>query len=133
VDHTKRKDMADQLPITIQVRKENKQLVIVNEMSKSKLDLFVKSLDEGQVVSVNYEVITADKTYAQLSKLMKCIREVATYTGDTFESVKYEVKVRSGLCINGQCKSFADCSKDEMSLAIQSIIEIGDIVGFNLH
>jgi hypothetical protein len=125
--------MADQLPITIQLRKENKQLVIVNEMSKSKLDLFVKSLDEGQVVSVNYEVITADKTYAQLSKLMKCIREVATYTGDTFESVKHEVKLRSGLCINGQCKSFADCSKDEMSLAIQSIIEIGDIVGFNLH
>ena len=87
--------MADQLPITIQLRKENKELVIVNEMSKSKLDLFIKSLDEGQVVSVNYEVITADKTYAQLSKLMKCIREVATYTGDTFESVKYEVKVRS--------------------------------------
>lgn len=125
--------MADQLPITIQLKKENKQLVIVNEMSRSKLDLFIKSLDENQVVAVTYEVITADKTYGQLSKLMKCIREVAVYTGDTFESVKHEVKVRSGLCIDGQCKSFADCSKDEMSLAIQAIIEIGDIVGFNLH
>lgn len=125
--------MADQLPITIQVKRQNKELVIVNDMSRSKLDLFIKSLDENQVVAVTYEVITADKTYAQLSKLMKCIREVATYTGDTFESVKYEVKVRSGLCIDGQCKSFADCSKDEMSLAIQAIIEIGDIVGFNLH
>jgi len=125
--------MADQLPITIQLRKQNKELVIVHDMSRSKLDLFVKSLEEGQVVAVTYEVISADKSYAQLSKLMKCIREVATYTGDTFESVKHEVKVRSGLCIDGKCKSFADCSKDEMSLAIQAIIEIGDIVGFNLH
>lgn len=125
--------MADQLPITIQLKKANKELIIVNDMSRSKLDLFVKSLDEGQVVAVTYEVITADKSYAQLSKLMKCIREVATYTGDTFESVKHEVKVRSGLCINGQSKSFADCSKEEISLAIQAIIEIGDIVGFNLH
>lgn len=125
--------MADQLPITIQLKKANKELIIVNDMSRSKLDLFVKSLDEGQVVAVTYEVITADKSYAQLSKLMKCIREVATYTGDTFESVKHEVKLRSGLCVNGQCKSFADCSKEEMSLAIQAIIEIGDIVGFNLH
>jgi hypothetical protein len=125
--------MANQLPITIQVKKQNDTLVLVNELSSAKLDLFVKYLDEGQVVSLTYEVITADKSYAQLSKLMKCIREVATYTGDTFESVKHEVKLRSGLCIDGQCRSFADCSKDEMSLAIQAIIEIGDIVGFNLH
>ncbi len=55
--------MANQLPITIQVKKQNDTLVLVNELSSAKLDLFIKYLDEGQVVSLTYEVITADKSY----------------------------------------------------------------------
>ena len=41
--------MADQLPITIQLRKENKQLVIVNEMS-----LAIQTIIEiGDIVGFN--------------------------------------------------------------------------------
>jgi hypothetical protein len=29
------------------------------------------------------------------------------------------------------CKSFADCSKDELALAIEAIIQIGDTTGGN--
>jgi hypothetical protein len=125
--------MADQLPITIKLEKRNNQLVVNNELGKTKLDLFIKGLADGEQVFVTYEVASNSGNYAQLSKLHKCIRELANYTGDSFEDMKVQVKVRSGLCIDNDCRSFADCSVQELSLAIQAVIEIGDIVGFNLH
>jgi len=125
--------MADQLPITIKLEKRNNQLVVSNELGKTKLDLFIKGLTDGEQVFVTYEVASSSGNYAQLSKLHKCIRELANYTGDSFEDMKVQVKVRSGLCIDNDCRSFADCSVQELSLAIQAVIEIGDIVGFNLH
>lgn len=125
--------MPDQLPITIKLEKRNNQLVVSNELGKAKLDLFIKGLADGEQVFVTYEVASHSGNYAQLSKLHKCIRELANYTGDTFEDMKLQVKVRSGLCIENDCRSFGDCSVQELSLAIQAVIEIGDIVGFNLH
>jgi hypothetical protein len=95
--------------------------------------LFIKGLDDGDVVTITYEVQTADHSYAQLSKLHKCIRELATFTGDTFEDMKLQVKLRAGLCTDDSCKSFSDCSKEELSMAIQAAIEIGDLVDFSLH
>ncbi len=125
--------MADQLPITIKLEKRNNQLVVTNELGKTKLDLFIKGLADGEQVFVTYEVANNSGNYAQLSKLHKCIRELALFTGNTFEDMKLQVKMRSGLCSGSDCKSFADCSIQELSLAIQAAIEIGDIVGFNLH
>lgn len=125
--------MADQLPITIRLKKVNNELVSITDISTTRLGLFVKSLEEGEVVDVTYEVVTDNKSYAQLSKVHKCIREIASFTGMTVEEVKTQVKLRSGLCTSTDCKSFADCSKEELSLAIQAAIEIGDFIGFNLH
>ncbi|NDD82679.1 hypothetical protein EBZ38_00145 [bacterium] len=125
--------MPDQLPITIKLEKRNNQLVVSNELGKAKLDLFIKGLSDGEQVSVTYEVASKTGNYAQMSKLHKCIRELANYTGDSFEDMKLQVKIRSGLCIDNDCRSFAECSIQELSLAIQAAIEIGDIVGFNLH
>jgi hypothetical protein len=46
------------------------------------------------------------------------------------------VKKQAGLCIENatslECKSFADCSKDEISLAIEACIEIGRYYNLNL-
>jgi hypothetical protein len=95
--------------------------------------LFIKGLQEGETVVITYEVQTADHSYAQLSKLHKCIRELAAYTGDTFEDMKLQVKLRAGLCTDTNCKSFSECSKEELSMAIQAVIEIGDLVDFSLH
>jgi hypothetical protein len=95
--------------------------------------LFIKGLQEGETVVITYEVQTADHSYAQLSKLHKCIRELANYTGDSFEDMKLQVKLRAGLCTDGSCKSFSECSKEELSMAIQAAIEIGDLVDFSLH
>ena len=125
--------MADQLPITIKLEKRNNELIVANQIGKTKLDLFINALAEGEQVFVTYEVANNDGNYAQLSKLHKCIREVAIFTGNSFEDIKLQVKIRAGLCTGGECRSFGECSVQELSLAIQAIIEIGDIVGFNLH
>ena len=125
--------MPDQLPLTLKWVKENNELKLVKALSKVHLDSFIDSLKEGEEVQVTYEVLNPTGSYAQLAKIHKCIRELAGFTGDTFEDMKLQIKIRSGLCVGGECKSFADCSTDELSLAIQAAIEIGDIVGFNLH
>lgn len=125
--------MPDQLPLTLKWVKENKEIKIVNELGQARLREFVKTLEEGQELSVTYEVVNSTGSYGQLAKVHKCIRELAGFTGDTFEDMKLQVKIRSGLCTGNDCKSFADCSTDELSLAIQAAIEIGDLVGFNLH
>jgi hypothetical protein len=125
--------MADQLPISVRLKKIDSQLVFNSDLDKAKFNIFLKSLDDNETVTVTYEVTSSSGSYAQLSKIHKCIRELASFTGSTFEEMKVQIKERSGLCFNGTCKSFSECSKEELSLVIQSILEIGDIVGFNLH
>lgn len=124
--------MADQLPVSIRAKIVNKNLEI-DQLGSAKLGLFIKGLQEGETVVITYEVQSNDHSYAQLSKLHKHIRELANYTGDTFEDMKLQVKLRAGLCTDDTCKSFSDCSKDEMSMAIQASIEIGELVGFSLY
>jgi hypothetical protein len=124
--------MADQLPVSIRAKVVNKNLEI-DPLGSAKLGLFIKGLEEGETVVITYEVQTSDASYAQMSKVHKHIRELANYTGDSFEDMKLQVKLRAGLCNNSDCKSFADCSKEELAMAIQASIEIGDLVGFNLH
>jgi hypothetical protein len=124
--------MANQLPVSIRAKVVNKNLEI-DPLGSAKLGLFIKGLDEGDVVTITYEVNTDDASYAQISKVHKHIRELAQYTGDSFEDMKLQVKLRAGLCTDTNCKSFSDCSKEELSMAIQASIEIGDLVNFNLH
>ena len=65
------------------------------------------------------------------------IREIANELGYTFEEVKLQVKRKSGLCFMKNnvehCKSFAKCDKEELNLAIQAAIEIGDFAGMQLR
>lgn len=124
--------MADQLPISIKAKVVNKSLEI-DAMGSAKLGLFIKGLQEGEIIIITYEVQTNDASYSQMSKVHKHIRELANYTGDSFEDMKMQVKLRSGLCSGSECKSFAECSKEELSLAIQASIEIGELVGFSLY
>ena len=124
--------MADQLPVSIRAKVVNKSLEI-DPLGSAKLGLFIKGLQDGETILITYEVETNDASNAQMKKLHKCIRELANYTGDAFEDMKLQVKLRAGLCDNSDCKSFADCSKSELSMAIQAAIEIGELVGFSLY
>lgn len=82
--------------------------------------------------------VSGDKgSNPQLARIHAMIREIAQEIGYTFAEAKIEVKRASGLCFvkNKQeyCKSFADCDKDELNLAIQACIEIGDFNGMQLR
>lgn len=102
---------------------------------------FIAHLKEGQVVEVFFDANVDDGTLAQLAKLHKCIRELAKEVGETFEDMKLQIKRSAGLCVrkslDGEdyliCKSFGDCSKDELALAIEAVIKKGDFVGINFR
>ena len=79
-----------------------------------------------------------DGTLPQLAKLHVMLKQLSMHIGETVENMKLLVKDRAGLCIARNvagkeyflAKSFADCSKDELSLAIQAAMEIGENIGF---
>ena len=107
---------------------------------KAKGTLYQKWIDElpeGTKIEIFASVSGEDGTNAQLAKIHAMIREVANEVGHTFQEMKIEVKRKTGLCFNkdGQeyCKSFKDCSKQELNLVIQALIEMGDFTGINLR
>lgn len=101
-------------------------------------ELFVSHIPEGSIVECFYELQHDDGTLPQLAKLHVIIRQLASHIGETVENMKILVKDRAGLCISREvagkeyflAKSFGECSKEELSLAIQACIEIGEEVNF---
>ena len=98
---------------------------------------WIKELPEGTKLEIFVSVAGEDGTNAQLAKIHAMIRDLANEIGHTFQELKLEVKRKTGLCFvrdkQEYCKSFKDCSKQELNLAIQSLIEIGDFTGVNLR
>ena len=121
---------------TSKLIKESGKLVYLDDKSKLNYKLFLEKLPEGQEIEIFIGLATSNKSAAQLAKVYACIRELAKESGYTFEEMKTLVKEQSGLCYStGEetvCKSFADCSKDEIMLTIQACIEIGEIYNINL-
>lgn len=103
-------------------------------------EIFVSNIPDGAIVEFFYEVQHDDGTLPQLAKIHVMIKELATHIGETVENMKLLVKDKAGLCIAREvsgkeyflAKSFGDCSREELSLAIQAAIEIGEQVGFIL-
>jgi hypothetical protein len=124
--------MANLLPVSVRATKESKSLSF-DKLSQTKLDLFLQQIPEGSKVTVTYEIVQDNGSYAQMSKLHKCIRELAEYSGNTLDEMKMYVKEETGLIEGDSHKSFADCSKEELSLAIETCISIGEKIGFPLY
>lgn len=107
----------------------------------TKYKAFLKTLEQEQSVEVFLESNPDDGTLTQIAKIKVCIRELAKEVGETFEEMQAQVKRASGLCIvktiEGEryliCKSFGDCSKEELSMTIETIIEMGDRLNMNLR
>lgn len=119
--------------ITITATKENGEIVLSSGQLEL-LSLFIKAIPEGSDLQVTYELVSDDKSYAQLSKVHKNIRELAAFTGHTFEEMKKLVKDKAGLInVEGDYRSFAHCSKEELSQAIQASIVIGEKIGCFLY
>lgn len=109
-------------------------------LSKQK-ELYISHIPEGSIVEFFYEVQHDDGTLPQLAKLHVMIKQLASHVGETVENMKLLVKDRAGLCIAREvsgkeyflAKSFGECSKEELSLAIQAAIEIGQDVSCFLN
>jgi hypothetical protein len=109
--------------------KKDGKLVFAHPQSKLAYEMFLKKIPEGQKIDMYIDLADADHSKAQLAKVHACIRELAKESGYNFEEMKMIIKRQSGLCYDGEdaeyCKSFADCSKDELALAIEACISIG--------
>ena len=115
------------------LKMQNGKLVYPKKMDKLAFKLFTEKLSEGQEVDVFMSISESNGSGAQISKVHKCIRELAKESGYSFDDMKKLVKDKAGLFIDGKYKSFADCDKGELSMAIQACIEIGEFYNVNLH
>lgn len=124
---------------TVTYIKKHGQLVPASEREAGKLKLFNMSLKEGETVDM-YLSVTADndKSLGQLAKVHALMRELANFSGHTIDEIKDQVKRKTGLYKitetgKKEFKSLADCSKDELSNAIETCIAIGHLLGCNLY
>lgn len=127
--------------LSVRLHKRDGKLAHTKTSDSQIYSEFLKQLSEGQCVDVFFDANVDDGTLAQLAKIHKCIRELAKEVGETFEDMKLQIKRSAGLCVrkslDGEdyliCKSFGDCSKDELALVIESLIQKGDYVGINFR
>ena len=104
---------------------------------QTRLNTFLKNIPDGAKLEMFISVSTGKGSNAQLARLHAMIREIANDLGYTFEEIKLQVKRKAGLCFmrdnKEYCKSFAECDKSDLNLAIQAALEIGDFSGIQLR
>ena len=122
------------------VKKDDGTISTVSS-SSAKYEDFIKNLNPGQTIEVFMEANEANGTLTQLAKVHACIRQLAKDTGQLPADLKIDIKKSCSLCFITEyheekvlyCKSFGDCSKDELGLILQEIIKLGDFVGINFR
>tara|TARA_R110000851_G_scaffold124144_2_gene254268 strand:+ start:756 stop:1139 length:384 start_codon:yes stop_codon:yes gene_type:complete len=127
--------MKDNIFIKLSVK--NGELSFPMKAQETKLNTFLKNLPDGAKLEMFIGVTTDKGSNPQLARIHAMIRQLANDIGYTFEEIKLQVKRKAGLCFTRNkveyCKSFADCDKDDLNLAIQACIEIGDFSGVQLR
>ena len=124
--------------ITVKYRFNGVALTPVDADSAVRQDMFLKdSLKEGDIVECYMTIVedVSEKTSGQLAKIHACVRDLAKFTGHEFEDMKDIVKKKAGLYdpASKSFKSFSECSKSELSDAIQVCISIGNDIGYYMH
>jgi len=114
------------------------QLVPANSVEDAKYKLFLKTLREGDTIEAFMNLHKADKTLSQVAYAHVLIRELANYTGHSFEEMKILIKEKTGLCVKtpeGRIifKSLGDCSKNELSNVIETCFQLGNDIGCYLR
>ena len=123
------------------LKKKGDVFEFVSVKDDAKYKIFKTSIPEGSLVETYMEIQSDDGTLAQLAKIHAMIRDLCSHTGDTFEDMKLIIKKRAGICVEKEldgtrflyCKSLGDCSKQELSLVIQSIQEVSQILEYPLQ
>lgn len=120
-------------PLNGKFIKRNGRLEFSSLAISKQHELFISEIPDGTLVEFFFEVQQDDGTLPQLAKLHAMIRELALHVGEPFDNMKLLVKDKAGLClareVSGKeyflAKSFGECSREELSLAIQAAIDIG--------
>ena len=121
--------------------KSNSKLSYSTRKDKLLYDQFIDKIKDGEEIEIFVCLKGRGTSPAQISKVHACIREIAGELGFPFDDMKLIIKEKAGLCYEVEdegerkivCKSFADCSKEELSLAIETCISIGEKIGFPLY
>lgn len=122
--------------VTVRMFKKGNVLSLKNSTMEHNYRAFIASLKEGDQVECMFEFIDPSNTTAQLAKIHVCLKEIADETGVTAISAKKEMKRRCGMAKKDDkgkeiFKSFAECSKEELSLVIENIIQVGVFLNLN--
>jgi hypothetical protein len=120
-------------PLNGKFIKRNGRLEFSSLAVSKQHEIFVSDVPDGTIVEFFFEVQHDDGTLPQLAKLHAMIRVLSLHIGEPFENMKLLVKDKAGLClareVSGKeyflAKSFGECSREELSLAIQAAIDIG--------
>lgn len=126
--------------ITIKVIINGTEIIPASKEDAGKLKLFAMGTKKEQEIEAYITVLDDNKkTAGQLAKAHALIREIANSTGHTFDEIKLVIKQNTGLLVLAtsttpeSVKSFADCSKEEMSRVIEECIELGHELGIYLY
>jgi hypothetical protein len=120
-------------PLNGKFIKRNGRLEFSSLAISKQHEVFVSEVPDGTIVEFFFEVQQDDGTLPQLAKLHAMIRELALHIGEPFEDMKLLIKDKAGLCLAREvagkeyflAKSFGECSREELALAIQAAINIG--------
>jgi hypothetical protein len=127
--------MKDTLFIKASIK--NGELYFPIKAMETKYKKFFNQLPDDSKLEIFIDVSGDKGTNLQLARVHAMIKEIAQEIGYTFEEAKLNVKRAAGLCFVREkqeyCKSFADCDKEELNLAIQACVEIGEFNGMNLR
>ncbi len=111
-------------------------LIPASIADEKRLTLFKKQLPSDGLIDAYFTLeLPGDKTIGQLAKVHALIKELANGTGHTVDEIKTEVKRKAGLFTITETssydyKSFRECSKSELSKAIETCLEIGHMLGY---
>jgi len=100
--------------------KKNGKLVNKSNAYKTIYLDFVKNLKEGAELEIYIEPIANNATSGQIAKVHTMIRVIASSTGNEFGDIKDIIKERAGFKAGSFSKSFAECSKEDIELAIEA-------------
>ena len=115
--------------LSIQFIVKEGKLIPRNNLMKEQYKIFLSQMQNGDIVDCVMELVTPTNTKAQLAKIHACINELAKEQGCSPAEMKVQIKERSGLTD----KSFADCSKEQLSEVIETILEIGRFLNINFQ
>jgi hypothetical protein len=109
--------------------KKGTKMSFSNKKDALLYQMFIDSLKDGEIIEMLVTVKGKKANNAQISKVHACIRMLASELGYSFDEMKIIIKDKSGLWTTDQdeviYKSFADCSSDEISSAIETCNELG--------